>query len=283
MWFKEKNSSLSNHEKEQFLLNFIKEPSLHIVFKNEEKLKSFKENIVKTSNISGFLQNKQDITKMNTFIKGDWWVQDFSSFFPIQNLPKIKKNIIVLDACAAPGGKSFQLLSSNRKVILNDKNINRIKILKSNLNRLNFKSKILNKDFIKFDEKEKFDLIVLDAPCSAVGTIRKNPEIFFKNKRPDFKKLNILQEKMLIKASDLLNINGLLLYMVCSFLKNETTDQVNNFLSLRKDFRLLEFELHNQNSKYAKLINNNFMHTLPDTILKYNIDGYFAAYLKKIT
>ena len=283
VWFKEKNSSLSNHEKEQFLLNFIKEPSLHIVFKNEEKLKSFKENIVKTSNISGFLQNKQDITKMNTFIKGDWWVQDFSSFFPIQNLPKIKKNIIVLDACAAPGGKSFQLLSSNRKVILNDKNINRIKILKSNLNRLNFKSKILNKDFIKFDEKEKFDLIVLDAPCSAVGTIRKNPEIFFKNKRPDFKKLNILQEKMLIKASDLLNINGLLLYMVCSFLKNETIDQVNNFLRLRKDFRLLEFELHNQNSKYAKLINNNFMHTLPDTILKYNIDGYFAAYLKKIT
>ena len=88
---------------------------------------------------------------------------------------------------------------------------------------------------------------------------------------------------MLIKASNLLNINGLLLYMVCSFLKNETTDQVNNFLSLRKDFRLLEFELHNQNSKYAKLINNNFMHTLPDTILKYNIDGYFAAYLKKIT
>ena len=283
VWFKEKNSSLSNHEKEQFLLNFIKEPSLHIVFKNEEKLKSFKENIVKTSNISGFLQNKQDITKMNTFIKGDWWVQDFSSFFPIQNLPKIKKNIIVLDACAAPGGKSFQLLSSNRKVILNDKNINRIQILKSNLNRLNFKSKILNKDFIKFDEKEKFDLIVLDAPCSAVGTIRKNPEIFFKNKKPDFKKLNILQEKMLIKASDLLNINGLLLYMVCSFLKNETTDQVNNFLSLRKDFRLLEFELHNHNSKYAKLINNNFMHTLPDTILKYNIDGYFAAYLKKIT
>ena len=50
---------------------------------------------------------------------------------------------------------------------------------------------------------------------------------------------NILQEKMLIKASDLLNINGLLLYMVCSFLKNETTDQVNNFLNLRKDFKLL--------------------------------------------
>ena len=282
VWFKEKNNSLSDHKKEQFLINFTKEPSLHIVFKNEEKLNSFEENIIKTSSISGFLQNKQDITKVNSFIKGDWWVQDFSSFFPLHNLPKMKKNITVLDACAAPGGKSFQLLSSNKKIILNDKSINRIKILKSNLNRLNFNSKILNKDFIRFNEKEKFDLIVLDTPCSAVGTIRKNPEIFFKNKEPDFKELNILQEKMLIKAANLLNTNGLLLYMVCSFLKNETTDQVNNFLNLRKDFKILNFELQNQSIKYANLINKNFMHTLPDTILKYNIDGYFAAYLKKI-
>ena len=58
----------------------------------------------------------------------------------------------------------------------------RIKILKSNLNRLNFNAKIINKDFIKFNEEEKYDFIIIDAPCSAVGTIRKNPEIFFKKK-----------------------------------------------------------------------------------------------------
>ena len=283
VWFKDKSNSLTIAKKKLFLKNFNKEPSLHIVFKNEEKIKNFEENIVKTSDISGFLTKKQNITKMSSFTKGDWWVQDFSSFIPLQNLQKIGKNKKILDACAAPGGKSFQLLASNEKVTLNDKSASRIQILRSNLKRLNFNTKVLNFDFIKFKEQEKYDFIIIDAPCSAIGTIRKNPEIFFKNKRPDFKKLNILQEKMLIKASDLLNINGLLLYMVCSFLKNETIDQVNNFLSLRKDFRLLEFELHNHHSKYAKLINNNFMHTLPDTILKYNIDGYFAAYLKKIT
>ena len=87
---------------------------------------------------------------------------------------------------------------------------------------------------------------------------------------------------MLIKAAKLLNINGVILYMVCSFLKNETEDQINNFLNLNKNFKLLKFEMFNENIINKKLVNNNFMLTLPDTIVKYNIDGYFAAYLKKI-
>ncbi len=281
-WFKERNISLTNNEKKKFLINFNKEPSLHIVFKNQEKLKNFEKTIIKTSDISGFLSSKKNFTKMNSFINGDWWVQDFSSFFPLQNLQKINKNEKILDACAAPGGKSFQLLSRNKRLILNDKSSNRIEILKSNLNRLNFNSKILNDDFTRFDEKEKFDLIIIDAPCSAVGTIRKNPEIFFKKKEPNFKDLKIIQKKMLIKASNLLNKNGLILYMVCSFLKNETEDQINNFLDLRKDFQILNFELRKQNTRYSKLIKKNFMLTLPDIILNHNIDGYFASYLEKI-
>ena len=76
-----------------------------------------------------------------------------------------------------------------KSYILNDKSKRRIQILKSNLNRLKFNPKILNKDFIKFDKNEKFDFIIIDAPCSAIGTIRKNPEIFFKSKGPNFKKL----------------------------------------------------------------------------------------------
>jgi len=70
--------------------------------------------------------------------------------------------------------------------------------------------------------------------------------------------------------------------MVCSFLKNETEDQINNFLKIRSDFRLYKFNLLNQNRRYSKLINKNFMFTLPDSILKNKIDGYFAAFLKKI-
>ena len=281
VWFKDKSNSLTIAKKKLFLKNFNKEPSLHIVFKNEEKIKNFEENIVKTSNISGFVSKKQNITKMSSFTKGDWWVQDFSSFFPLNNLTIENKHKSFLDACAAPGGKAFQILSTNTKILLNDKNLFRIKTLKKNLKRLRFNSKIVNEDFTKFPKSEKFDFIVLDTPCTAVGTIRKNPEIFFKSEAPDFDYLSNIQEKMLDKASLLLNNNGLILYMVCSFLEYETKGQIDKFLNKNSNFKLDNFKLI-KNSKYSGLVKNNLMITLPDKILEKNIDGYFAAYLKKI-
>ncbi len=281
LWFKNQSTSLTNNEKDIFLNNFTKKPSLHIVFKNEIKLHKFENDLIKTSEVSGFFINKKNLNDIESFIRGDWWVQDFSSFFPLYNL-KIKNSARVLDTCAAPGGKSFQILSRNGNLTLNDKSLSRIQILKSNLNRLNYKTKILNYDFTKFNEEEKYDLIIIDAPCSAVGTIRKNPEIFFKAKAPNFKDLILIQKKMLKKASKLININGLILYMVCSFLKNETTEQIENFLSTQTNFELYNFNLIDNRKEYLKLFHNNIMITLPETILNYNIDGYFAACLKRI-
>ena len=165
---------------------------------------------------------------------------------------------------------------------MNDKNKNRIQILKSNLKRLKLSAKILNKDFIQFDNNKKYDVIIIDAPCSAIGTIRRNPEIFFKNKGPDFKQLLSLQENMLEKASCLLNMNGFIIYMTCSFLKIETFDQVEKFLKLNTNFLSVDFKLIENKSNYSKLIQNNFMITMPNIIFNYNIDGYFAAFLKKI-
>ncbi len=282
LWFKEKASSFTNSEKVLFLQNFNKEPDLHIVFKNAKALKDFEENLIKTSYISGFLKNKKNITELKSFEKGNWWVQDFSSFFPLYNLQIKENNKKFLDACAAPGGKSFQILSKKFNLILNDKSKKRIKILKSNLNRLNFNTKIFNKDFINFEENEKYDFIILDVPCSAVGTIRKNPEIFFKTKGPNFKELLELQQNMLVKAAKLLKRNGFIIYMVCSFLKHENENQINNFIKKHSNFEIFNFNLINQNTEFAKLINNSFMKVLPDTILGYNIDGYFSAFLKKI-
>ena len=282
IWFKNRTNSLTNIQKKHFINNFIQEPSLHIVFKDIEKLENFEEKLIKTSNVSGFLANRKNINEIESFVRGDWWVQDFSSFYPLQNLEIKDKNKKFLDACAAPGGKSFQLLSRKIKIDLNDKNKLRIESIKSNFKRLNFKGEIFNDDFINFKENKKYDYIIIDAPCSAVGTIRKNPEIFFKNKGPNFKNLNILQEKMLNKAAKLLNKNGLVIYMVCSFLDNETINQINNFIYNHKEFKIFNFKKIDNNSEYLKLFNKNFISTLPDTILNHKIDGYFAAYLEKI-
>ena len=280
-WFREETKSLSKYEKEKFLKNFNKQPNLHIVFKNEHALSNFEESLIRTSKLSGFLEKKIEIKNINSFKQGDWWVQDFSSFFPIQNIPNITKTSKILDACAAPGGKAFQILSRNIDIVLNDKNKNKIQILQSNLKRLNFDTKIFNKDFTNYDFKQKYNYIVIDAPCSAIGTIRKNPEIFFKDKGPNLEELIIIQERMLEKASLLLHKEGYILYMVCSFLKKETEEQIDKFLRKKNGFELYNFELVEENKEYFKLIKNKFMFTLPDTIFDKNIDGYFAAYLKR--
>ena len=282
LWFQKKTSFMSGYEKKQFLENFHKEPSIHIVFKDEEKLKKFDAKLFKTSMISGFLLDDKNFQDKISFINGDWWVQDFSSFLPLYSFNKINKNKVLLDACAAPGGKSFQILSKKLNVILNDKSKKRIQTLKTNLKRLNLSAKILNQDFIQFDNKRKYDIIIIDAPCSAVGTIRRNPEIFFKNKGPNFDKLISLQENMLEKASFLLNTNGFIIYMTCSFLQIETINQVEKFLKLNNNFILSNFKLKENKKNYSKFIKNNFMITIPNTIFDYNIDGYFAAFLKKI-
>jgi len=87
---------------------------------------------------------------------------------------------------------------------------------------------------------------------------------------------------MLEKASFLLNKNGFIIYMTCSFLQIETIDQVKKFLNLNNNFVLSNFKLIENQKNYSKFIKNNFMITIPNIIFDYNIDGYFAAFLKKI-
>ncbi len=281
-WFKSETQILQDYEKDFFLRNLVKEPDVHIVFKDKEKLDKFEDTIIKTTDFSGFLQGKKDFQNHKSFLNGHWWVQDFSSFFPLLNLPTAYAKGTFLDACSAPGGKSFQILSKKIKIVCNDINRNRIEILKSNLKRLKFNPPILNEDFTKLSNCKKYDFIIIDSPCSAVGTVRRNPEILFRNEGPNISKLLKIQEEMLQKASEILNNDGMILYMVCSFLKSETEDQINKFLNSKKNFKIYRFKTIVENISYKKLIKNNFMKTMPDVIQNNKVDGYFAVYLKKI-
>ncbi len=280
-WFRSRNSHLSEKEKKSFLLNLTKEPDLHLVFKNKNKLNEFEYDIHTTSKISGFLKRKINIKEIKSYEYGDWWVQDYSSFFPIYNLGDKIINGENIDLCSAPGGKAFQILAKGKNIILNDINKLRLVKLNQNINRLKYQAIVKNIDVLKMKEKKKYNFIILDAPCSSVGTIRKNPEIFFKIKSPDFTYLLKLQTDLLNKAASLIDVNGVILYMVCSFLKEETTDQLKKFLSYNKNFFIYEFEQESEINQYKKLVNNKIMLTLPESIMKYSIDGYFAVCLKK--
>tara|TARA_B100000886_G_C20370310_1_gene469229 strand:- start:653 stop:1213 length:561 start_codon:yes stop_codon:yes gene_type:complete len=183
--------------------------------------------------------------------------------------------------CAAPGGKSFQILSKNIEIVLNDKSKKRLEVLKNNLKRLNFKPIVINCDVKNISLKKKYDFIIIDAPCSALGTIRKNPDIFFKQNEPNFANLVKTQKDMLSKATSILNKKGIILYMVCSFLKEETSNQINNFLRNNKNFTLNNFFSYKKKLFYKNAIKDNFMLTLPTNFDGFNVDGYYAAFLKK--
>ena len=281
IWFKNKTKDLSRFQKNLFLENFYSEPNIHLVFKNKLTLSNFEEELSKTSEISGFLVNKLKLENIPSYKNGNWWVQDYSSSFPLCNVEEEIINKSCFDMCAAPGGKSFQILSKNKKIDLNDISIKRTEILRENLKRLNFKANITNIDINNLEKKEKYDFIVLDAPCSAIGTIRKNPEIFYREKEPKLEELVKLQKKMLDVATKILKVNGMILYMVCSFLKIETTDQINYFLLENKNFRLDEFSFENKDLTNNRFIKNKKMLVLPSILNNYNIDGYFAVYLRK--
>ena len=134
-------------------------------------------------------------------------------------------------------------------------------------------------DALNTDEKESYDVILIDAPCSAVGTIRKNPEIFFRKNREDLNKNIQIQKNLLNKSKKLSNKNSLIIYMVCSFLEEETTGQIDDFLKLNNNFYIEKFKT----SAYKKLIDNyGYINSLPTTINnQVKIDGFFAAKIRR--
>ena len=277
-WFVKQTKVKKEFEFDNFIETFCEHPSLHLVFKSEKYLNNFREPHTKSSKSSAFIETQKKVSKIDNFEKGEWWVQDFASMLPLAFNSKTK-NLNILDICAAPGGKAFQVLSNN-KVVLNDINIKRISKLKTNLSRLKFKTKIMNLNGLDFDESHKFDMVILDAPCSSIGTIRKHPEIFFRSKYPDFDSLNQLQKSLLEKSSKLINVKGKIIYMVCSFLYSETIGIVENFLKKNRSFSI---ERYNPNKEFYNLENliskEGYFLTLPTKYKNFNIDGFFSVQL----
>ena len=274
-WFL-KEPRINKNNIKDIISNFSNEPSLHLVFKNKKYLDYFNQETIKTTDNSAFFTKKKKISEIKDFDKGYWWVQDFASMLPIYLSPELKSKKII-DLCAAPGGKAFQILSQNTDVLLNDISSKRIKLLEDNLKRLRFDTKITNINLLNFRETEKFEVVVLDSPCSGIGTIRRNPEILFKKNMPDIEKLVNIQKKLINKASKLLKKRGILIYMVCSFFYEETKNIKKFFLENNKNFSQIEFT---ENKK--KLVNifvddEGDISCLPGTYKENKIDGFYSV------
>ena len=280
-WFVKNSTNLDKNDINIFLHTFYKEPNLHLVFKNESFLNIFSDKHVTTTEKSTFVTKTKKINELPNYKKGEWWVQDLSSMLPLYLSPEISGKTI-LDLCSAPGGKSFQAISIGGIVHANDINKKNIDILKSNLKRLRYKIKISNENALDINVSKKYEVILIDAPCTAVGTIRRNPEIFFKKTLPKINLLTTLQRGLLKKASSLLKSNGIIIYMVCSFLYEETEAHIDYFLKQNKEFSLCKFQKSKNQKKIQSLINNKgYILHAPKTYKDLLIDGFFAVKFKK--
>ena len=279
-WFKDQTKNWNEKLKTNFVKTIKKKPNIHLVFKSSKDLNEFELPSIKTTKNSLVIKKTTKIENLPKYKEGVWWIQDFSSMMPLFLLDN-KNSKKVLDMCAAPGGKTIQLICNKADVVSYDKNINKVSIMKENLLRLNFHNEIINKDSLKINSKDKFDMVIIDAPCSSIGTIRRNPEIFYRHSSPNFQYIIPTQYKFLNKAKDLVKNNGIIIYMVCSFLSNEGDNQIERFLSENKNFSLVKY--FSKNRDIDELINEKgFFKTYPINFRnKFLIDGFFAAQLQK--
>ncbi len=180
------------------------------------------------------------------FKKGDSSVQDAAAQYA-SILLDCEDGMHVLDACAAPGGKTGHILeSANDLVVLAiDNSEARLKRVTENLERLDLKAKIITADALDTDEyakNQQFDRILLDAPCSATGVIRRHPDIKVLRRKSDIAELQLLQSKMLDALWEKLKVGGVMLYATCSILPQENEQQIQKFIQGKDNVIVLDID-----------------------------------------
>lgn len=256
----------------------IIEPALDLTFKQNIKPDIPNGVLLPTGSIR--LPANTKVLDIKGYKEGEWWVQDAASAIAVQCLPSLNGKK-VLDLCAAPGGKTAQLLDAGAIVTAIDISETRLVTLKENLNRLNLTDNLttLCSDALMYSSKEKFDIILIDAPCSATGTFRRHPEMIHTKTVYDIKKQASLQQKILEHAISFLAPNGYLLYATCSLAKMEGERLINNFIKLHKEFDIYPIHLPQTENMRTK---EGFLRILPQHFAEFSgIDGFFVAVLKR--
>jgi len=193
------------------------------------------------SDVGIYLAESCDITQLPGFADGDFSVQDEAAQLAAQLLaPKDGERI--LDACAAPGGKTCALLErADASVVALDIEESRLGRVHENLDRLQLKADVVCADMADTDDwwdGQLFDAVLLDAPCSATGVIRRHPDIKLLRRREDIEQLEQVQSQLLQTAWSLLKPGGRLLYATCSVLPQENSSQVRAFADTTHDLKL---------------------------------------------
>ncbi len=262
------------------------EPCLDITVTKKYENSSLKLGGIKLPNGSIRLKNISDVKQLPDYDKGQWWVQDFAASLAVKSLPENLSGMKILDLCAAPGGKTAQLAAAGASVTALDISDKRLKTLKENLNRLNLTAQIICRDAIEylqtFNEKP-FDIILLDAPCSATGTLRRHPEVVHLKKQEDISKQAAIQKQLLSLAPNALSSNGLLIFCTCSLCKEEGEEQIAEFLKTSAEFQIVPLQNIHRDMPEEIFTPEGFIRTLPFHLNTLGgTDGFFIALMQRI-
>ncbi len=173
------------------------------------------------------------ISLLPGFTEGAWWVQDAAASLPARLLGDVN-GLNVADLCAAPGGKTAQLAAAGAHVTAIDRSGPRLTRLRENLLRLSLRADTVAADVLEWRPDPSvapFDAVLLDAPCSATGTIRRHPDVPWLKTETDLTALTSLQQRLLDRALELLKTGGALVYCVCSLEPEEGAEQIAALLA----------------------------------------------------
>lgn len=207
----------------------LKEPKLHLNVKNNPGLLAEELNGA-LSPVGGINIENINPTKLPSYSSGGWWVQDMAATLPVKILSP-QENETIVDLCAAPGGKTMQLALAKANVTAVDQSEKRMNVLQQNLTRTKLTADLVIANVIKFRPTNKPKKILLDAPCSAMGTLRRHPEGAWIKSPDDLVKYPEIQMKLLRAARDISVVGTQIVYSVCTPFKREGKDVINEILS----------------------------------------------------
>jgi 16S rRNA (cytosine967-C5)-methyltransferase len=214
---------------------------------------------------------------------GAWWVQDAAAALPARLFADLRGRTVA-DLCAAPGGKTAQLAAAGAHVVAVDRASQRLERLRQNLERLKLAAQIVEADVTKWDAGP-FDAVLLDAPCSSTGTIRRHPDIPWLKRESDIAALMSLQRRLFARAANLVKPGGLLIYCTCSLEPEEGIEIVRE--SLAGNLRRRPIHAGEVGIAAEWLTPEGDLRTLPCHLPDSNaamagIDGFYAARLERV-
>ena len=193
-----------------------------------------------------------------------------------------KKTLRILDLCAAPGGKTAQLAASGATVTAVDRSKKRLVVLRENLKRLNLTATVVTADAATYTPPNTIDGMLIDAPCTATGTMRRHPDIARTKRSDDVLRLAELQKSMLEKAIKNLLPGAILVYSVCSLQPEEGPDVVEAVMAKHGDIKRLSIDPTIFGLPKAAVTDNGYIRTLPCHFADHGgMDGFFIALLQR--